>query len=171
MSELPTIIDIQPILNEVSFAVSNGIRDIIYKHNHSHLTRELEKCRAEMEYYKKELENLQKNNTRLNISRENISLNIEEMSDSQSVDNDCTVEKILLQNEIALKNERVSFPCQSDDDVYEAEASEEEEEAEASEEEEEADAEEEEEAEASEEEADAEEEASEAEEEAEEEEA
>ena len=37
MSELPTIIDIQPILNEVSFAVSNGIRDLIYKYNQTHL--------------------------------------------------------------------------------------------------------------------------------------
>ena len=116
MSELPTIIDIQPILNEVSFAVSNGIRDIIYKNNHSHLTRELEKCRAEMEYYKKELETLQKNNTRLNISRENISLNIEEMSDSHSADGDCTVEKILLQNEITSKNERLRVTPPSDDE-------------------------------------------------------
>jgi hypothetical protein len=126
MSELPTIIDIQPILNEVSFAVSNGIRDIIYKNNHSHLTRELEKCRAEMEYYKKELETLQKNNTRLNISRENISLNIEEMSDSHSADGDCTVEKILLQNEITSKNERLRVTPPSDDEEEEEEEEEEE---------------------------------------------
>ena len=137
MSQLPTIIDIQPILNEVSVIVKNGIQDVIYNYTQSHLTRELEKCKAEMEYYKKELEILQKHNTRLNISKENISLNIEEVSDTQS-DDDCTIEKILLQNEVSSKNVRVSLP-ESSDSGEEEEEEEEEEDQEDEEEEEETD--------------------------------
>jgi hypothetical protein len=123
MSQLPTIIDIQPILNDVSSVIKKGIYDLMYEYNNTHLTRELEKCRVEMEYYKTELENLKKNRSRLNISKENISLNIEEVSDTQSVDGDCTVEKILLQNEITSKNVRVP---KNDSESEEEEASEEE---------------------------------------------
>ena len=125
MSQLPTIIDIQPILNEVSAVVKRGVHELIYDYTQSHLTRELEKCRAEMEYYKTELETLKKNNTRLNISKENISLNIEEVSDTQS-DDDCTIEKILLQNEVSSKNVRVSLPDSSDSEEEEEEDEEEE---------------------------------------------
>jgi hypothetical protein len=119
MSHFPTIIDIQPILNDVNNVVKRGIHDLIYEYNHLHLTRELEKCKAEMEYYKNELELFKKCNSRLNIFKENISLNIEETSDTQSVDNDCTIEKILLQNEITYKNERVSLPESSDSEEQE----------------------------------------------------
>jgi len=135
MSQLPTIIDIQPILNEVSAVVKRGVHELIYDYAQSHLIRELEKCRAEMEYYKTELEILQKNNTRLNSSKENISLNIEEVSDTQSVDEDCTIEKILLQNEVMSKNVRVSLPVSSDEESEEDEEEEDEEEEEEDEEE------------------------------------
>ena len=107
MSRLPTIIDIQPILNDVSSVVKKGINNLMYDYTHLHLTRELEKCKAEMEFYKKELETLQKNNAKIQISKENISLNIEEVSESTNTDTDCTIEQILLQNEVTSKNERL----------------------------------------------------------------
>jgi hypothetical protein len=50
MTQLPTIIDIQPILNNVNKVVKQGIHEIIYEYAQCHLTRELEKCKREMEY-------------------------------------------------------------------------------------------------------------------------
>ena len=47
-------INIQPILNDVDEVIKSGLNKILYDYTFQHLTNELEKCKTEMEYYKKE---------------------------------------------------------------------------------------------------------------------
>ena len=80
MNRLPIIIDTMPILNEVSTVVKNGLDKIIYEYSQCHLMNEMEKCKAEVEYYKKELENLKKLYTQNPKPTHNIQLNIQEIN-------------------------------------------------------------------------------------------
>ena len=93
MSKTPQILDIQPILSEVSDVIKKGIYKILYDYSHQYLTNELEKSKEEVEYYKKELELLRRqmedkeNKEDYNIksvSLNNISLQIEELSIPES---------------------------------------------------------------------------------------
>ena len=52
MNSLSEKINIQPILNDVGEIVTKGITDILYKYKINHLTRELEKYKIEVEFYK-----------------------------------------------------------------------------------------------------------------------
>ena len=85
-------IDIQPLLNNVSDVLYDGLHKILYDFTVNHLTAELDRCKNEMNKYKLELENIRKiygvktsaildPNIKVKIEpglEENICLNIEE---------------------------------------------------------------------------------------------
>ena len=50
-----TIVDIQPILNDVNSIIKNGIQTILYDHAHKYLNRELEKYKQETEREKEKI--------------------------------------------------------------------------------------------------------------------
>ena len=86
-----TKIDIQPILNDVNNVVKNGLNKLIYDISFLHLTNELNKCKEEMEFYKKELKLIKqtyKNNN------ENILLKIEDYTNLCSDEEDNNISEI-----------------------------------------------------------------------------
>jgi hypothetical protein len=86
-------IDIEPILSQVSNVVRKGLNKVLHDYIVKKLQSELDRCRKEMEFYKKELEKAQKyyleNETATSVSEdgdveEHILLNIEDISDNDS---------------------------------------------------------------------------------------
>ena len=70
-------LNIQPLLDNVNNIIKKGFHDIL----HEHLKRSYEKSKQEMEYYKRELDNLRNFKS---MDGENISLNIEEKSEFEN---------------------------------------------------------------------------------------
>jgi len=116
-----SIIDIQPILHNIGIILKNGMNKLIDEYKHIHISREFDKCKLEMEYYKSELEILQKkieNHSNLiitnSLSSDNILLNIEEVEPQIK----CIInENCEYDNEIIYKNnEEVLSDNDSSDD-------------------------------------------------------
>ena len=129
-----SVINIQPILNDVDEVIKSGLNKILYDYTFQHLTSELEKCRVEMEFYKNELDAIKflynKNNASdVYIKIENICCSgtptlVEEVAKTENIklsiieteiptnndlDNECTFDKILLQSEATSSNKRIYF--------------------------------------------------------------
>ena len=116
-----SIIDIQPILHNIGIILKNGMNKLIDEYKHIHISREFDKCKLEMEYYKSELEILQKkieNHSNLiitnSLSSDNILLNIEQVEPQIK----CIInENCEYDNEIIYKNnEEVLSDNDSSDD-------------------------------------------------------
>ena len=54
------LMDVEPLLVEVNSVIKSGLNKILYEYTVNHLMSELEKCKTEMEYYKTQLDLVQK---------------------------------------------------------------------------------------------------------------
>jgi len=142
-------IDIEPILKEVNDVVKKGLNKVLYDYTVQKLSSELDKCRKEMELYKKELEEARKyyqqNHSEISYiedREEHILLNIEDISDNES---EISIEQILEKGKINTTNMQIKTnlhdinECGEEEDASEADEEEEQDTSEAEEEEEEQD--------------------------------
>jgi len=104
-------IDIEPILKQVNAVVKKGLNKLLYDYTVQKLSFELDKCRKEMELYKKELEEARKyyqqNNSEISYiedKEEHILLNIEDISDD---DSEISIEQILEKVDVNTTNMRI----------------------------------------------------------------